>query len=1352
MPSVESVIATGVPPAIATGDPNGQSRTAAPGSSNGTSQQRPCAGNGNGNGNGSCGFSQSGSASSCGAPPQPRKGSGRGPTTIPAPASSGSASETRKLSSQSSVPSTPIRRGSANSSDTTMAAATAGGIPVARGPGDGGPTDVALRPPTATPPQPASSPGASAADSTGNNCGGGSGNCGGVARRGSLGTPPMAASFDSDRHDPSLIEESTRGTSAVARGCGAEVSTRPTVKRSSSSSTISSLAAEVRIGESSINGGADAAATVRAALAPQCVDGSRERRMPSCLGAAPAKPAYRGPRVSSGIGAKDISLAPSPLLPFRGPSSSQHPVSPVQTPGQSNSQHEYSNQQLHKHQQQHSAVNRTVRFSGERAAPTVEHANGIGSPGVQGTAASLSCSGSGPKRALHRRVSDSSSHAMYSPGGGGRGDLLGGLTAPPPPLPPGLMLHRRPSDDSMVASAGMAAAGAAAAAAAAAAARRERSMRSASGEPTSPTQTYGGAWALSSAASNSALPSRPCSGGVTGGLSEYPSADGTRGGGGGGDVKAAGAQRASGHPNVRSPHPAGGGVIRRAVELTPLSAPGPLDGALREVLARAAAANAALLATGAGPLEPDFGYARVVEQHRRQRQEQRVRPPLSPSRVRETGHHQHHQHHQQQRQEHQEERQQRPAGDCTMSSPKRTAKQALAQTSSEATAAVGPGGPPPTPRDGAGKPPGSAAASNTTTAGLNPTPNSPRGSNVPPAAVHVRAARPPLAAKSRRSVLKATPPGQGKDADAAATPSLESAVVMPHPPAAARTHGSPSVLATASYRLLSLRRPSSRISVADSEGGDAYLPPATAAGGSGGGGGGGGGGSVGTTWGSDALDLDPMGFRTAENVDIRIHCLTFNMGGVVPSVAALPESLFSGSCLSPDVAPDAAHLYVVATQESGPLADWEAAVAAHLGRRYTRVAAETLMSIHIVLFAVRSVEPYITDVQTSSVATGVGNVLGNKGGVAVTFTLLGARVLLVGAHFAAHDQNVERRNADFHRICAGLFAPPSTDGSGTATAASLPRSWQATPERQRGGAAADSAVSGRLLLESLQGSQGAAAIAAAAAGGPVLARSNTSTARRDSPVGSTLGRSSRTGAGVTFGGVEAAEYGSDGAATSTAGEGGGADGADGTAGVPSRALTRAFSSSSVCSVASNSSANPGSGAHEGALRSRTPSFWDRVSFVTAHRHSTALLSHFDVVLWMGDLNYRVAGTPEVVKYAIDENMMEVLWANDQLQKQQKKGKVLQGFLEMPIAFAPTFKYFRNSDNYDLRRAPSWTDRVLYLVNADPLFADLRPLYYMSVPELRTSDHKPVIAGFELSICPLRGGDNRHARQRACVIT
>ncbi|PNH09800.1 inositol polyphosphate 5-phosphatase [Tetrabaena socialis] len=89
---------------------------------------------------------------------------------------------------------------------------------------------------------------------------------------------------------------------------------------------------------------------------------------------------------------------------------------------------------------------------------------------------------------------------------------------------------------------------------------------------------------------------------------------------------------------------------------------------------------------------------------------------------------------------------------------------------------------------------------------------------------------------------------------------------------------------------------------------------------------------------------------------------------------------------------------------------------------------------------------------------------------------------------------------------------------------------------------------------------------------------------------------------------------------------------------------------------------------------------------------------------------------------------------------------------MPIKFAPTFKYTQGTDAFDLRRTPAWTDRVLFLANADPLFADLKPLYYMSVPELRTSDHKPVIAGFELSISPQHANAGRHAKSKGCVIS
>lgn len=213
-------------------------------------------------------------------------------------------------------------------------------------------------------------------------------------------------------------------------------------------------------------------------------------------------------------------------------------------------------------------------------------------------------------------------------------------------------------------------------------------------------------------------------------------------------------------------------------------------------------------------------------------------------------------------------------------------------------------------------------------------------------------------------------------------------------------------------------------------------------------------------------------------------------------------------------------------------------------------------------------------------ATGVGNVLGNKGGVALTFSLLGARVLLVGAHFAAHDQNVERRNADFHRICAGLFAPPSAEGAAaTATAAAtsggLPRSSQPTQEQIQdggGGLIADSEVSavtqGDVVAMTAAGC-GAPGVACGTEMGPTLVQ------ERRAPLGPTLSRFSRLG-GVTFGALEEAveeEEGTlveptEGSATSQGGGGG-----DGVGRM--RSLSRALSSSSVGSVASNVSVSMG---------------------------------------------------------------------------------------------------------------------------------------------------------------------------------
>ncbi|KAI8462959.1 MAG: hypothetical protein J3K34DRAFT_372915, partial [Monoraphidium minutum] len=81
---------------------------------------------------------------------------------------------------------------------------------------------------------------------------------------------------------------------------------------------------------------------------------------------------------------------------------------------------------------------------------------------------------------------------------------------------------------------------------------------------------------------------------------------------------------------------------------------------------------------------------------------------------------------------------------------------------------------------------------------------------------------------------------------------------------------------------------------------------------------------------------------------------------------------------------------------------------------------------------------------------------------------------------------------------------------------------------------------------------------------------------------------------------------------------------------------------------------------------------------------------------------------------------EVLLANDQLRLAQRRGAVFQGYHEGRLHFPPTFKFVPGGSQYSQQRVPSWTDRVTQL-------------YYDSVRNVVTSDHKPVVAGFEVTL-------------------
>ena len=88
-------------------------------------------------------------------------------------------------------------------------------------------------------------------------------------------------------------------------------------------------------------------------------------------------------------------------------------------------------------------------------------------------------------------------------------------------------------------------------------------------------------------------------------------------------------------------------------------------------------------------------------------------------------------------------------------------------------------------------------------------------------------------------------------------------------------------------------------------------------------------------------------------------------------------------------------LYVIGSQESmksivGSMfspskVKYENLIAATLGEEFEKVAAHSLSAVHMIVFARKRLIPIIKEIESNYIATGIKNVLGNKGAVNVAF-------------------------------------------------------------------------------------------------------------------------------------------------------------------------------------------------------------------------------------------------------------------------------------------------------------------------------------------------------------------------------
>jgi len=166
-----------------------------------------------------------------------------------------------------------------------------------------------------------------------------------------------------------------------------------------------------------------------------------------------------------------------------------------------------------------------------------------------------------------------------------------------------------------------------------------------------------------------------------------------------------------------------------------------------------------------------------------------------------------------------------------------------------------------------------------------------------------------------------------------------------------------------------------------------------------------------------AADKEAVRFEKVANVFVG----TWNVGNAEPS-ADLTSWL-----QKKDSANVPFDIYVIGVQECD-YKPKKGACAAHfikrvhetVGGEYEIVKYHSLMQMRIAVLAKAPIAKQITNINVSREATGIGGVIGNKGGVVTTFDLADTRMAFINSHLAAHQNKTEKRNEDVAEVLQGV--------------------------------------------------------------------------------------------------------------------------------------------------------------------------------------------------------------------------------------------------------------------------------------------------------------------------------------------
>ena len=474
------------------------------------------------------------------------------------------------------------------------------------------------------------------------------------------------------------------------------------------------------------------------------------------------------------------------------------------------------------------------------------------------------------------------------------------------------------------------------------------------------------------------------------------------------------------------------------------------------------------------------------------------------------------------------------------------------------------------------------------------------------------------------------------------------------------------------------------------------------------------------------------------NESLLIYVLTWNLHGKFPEInefkKILPKTTKENSAENNYQKSRSFDLFVINTQEclrsigasffNSSKEDWENALKIHFGDEYINLVNSNLNSFHIAVFVKKEKINFFTELKTGFIKTGFMNVLGNKGAIGVSMKYQDKKMLFVCCHLSSGQTKSYARNNDFKKISAGLNLKPTLKFNKNLNDIKLGLKKGVTNSIYQSYLLDDEGEKNNFRSKYFQD-------LAEIKSSPQKLLKLKKDKDHLSPTKSSIYND------IMNDNIESILNSKNHKFNRNKDES--------MTGIHKKNTNNFLSKISNDNTYSNikNMVSPkvdyllirGETNNNTTTKIISSNFDEQMNKTKGDNfeelEDTIGVNQYDLVIFSGDLNYRINMEIEDCKKILEAKDIETLLVKDQLSASIRSKEIeMDDFFEGQINFLPTYKFQDGTDNYDYNeRVPGWTDRILYRANN---LSDVILCKYSAIFEAKTSDHKPVYAIFKIN--------------------